>query len=55
MKAEKKEEVILFMDGVHPNHQTQNVYGWIERSNLAQVASTGSRQEFIIWVHSGNS
>jgi hypothetical protein len=28
IKANKKEdEVILFMDGVHPDHQTQNVPG----------------------------
>lgn len=39
-----KDEVLLFMDGVHPNHQTQNVHGWIRRSKLAQVPSTGKQK-----------
>lgn len=45
MKEKKQEdEVILFIDGVHPDHQTQNVHGWIKRSQLAQVPSTGKQK-----------
>jgi hypothetical protein len=30
MKQNRQEnEVILFMGGLHPDHQTQNVHGWI--------------------------
>jgi hypothetical protein len=30
MKQNRQEDdVILFMDGVHSDHQTQNVHGWI--------------------------
>lgn len=45
MKQQRQEdEVILFMDGVHPDHQTQHVHGWIKRSKQAYVASTGKQK-----------
>jgi transposase len=45
MKSNLKDhEVILFMDGVHPDHQTQNVHGWIKRCVSAQVPSTGKQK-----------
>ena len=40
----KDDEVILFMDGVHPDHQTQHVHGWIQSSKVAQVPSTGKQK-----------
>ena len=43
-KQAKDDEMILFIDGVHPDHQTQHVHGWIQRSQLAQVPSTGRQQ-----------
>jgi transposase len=56
MKAEKKEEeVILFMDGVHPNHQTQNVHGWIERSKLALSSEYGKAAKSPLYGCCGNS
>jgi len=39
-----KDEIILFMDGVHPDHQTQAVHGWIRCGKLAQVPSTGKQK-----------
>jgi transposase len=39
----QKDTVILFMDGVHPDHQTQNVHGWIHRGVVAQVPSTAKQ------------
>lgn len=45
MKASLKEdEVILFMDGVHPDHQTQAVCGWIQWGVNAQVPSTSKQK-----------
>jgi transposase len=45
MKASLKEdEVILFMDGVHPDHQTQAVCGWIQVGMNAQVPSTSKQK-----------
>lgn len=45
MKASLKEdEVILFMDGVHPDHQTQAVCGWIRVGVEAQIPSTGKQR-----------
>ena len=32
-----EDEVILFMDGVHPDHQTQAVCGWIQVGLNAQI------------------
>lgn len=40
----RKNEEIWFMDGVHPNHQTQAVHGWIKRSQRAQLPSTGKQK-----------
>jgi transposase len=40
----KEDEVILFMDGVHPDHQTQAAYGWIRVGVNAQVPSTGKQR-----------
>lgn len=40
----EEDEAILFMDGVHPDHQTQAVHGWIRRGKLAQVPSTGKQK-----------
>lgn len=40
----KEDEVILFMDGVHPDHQTQAVCGWIRVGVEAQVPSTGKQK-----------
>lgn len=45
LKAElKNKEEIWFIDGVHPDHQTQAVHGWIKKSRLAQVPSTGKQK-----------
>jgi hypothetical protein len=38
-----KDTVILFMDGVHPDHQTQAVHGWIHRGVVAQIPSTAKQ------------
>jgi len=43
-KALKEDEVILFMDGVHPDHQTQPVCGWIRTGVNAQVPGTGKQK-----------
>jgi len=43
-KQAKDDEMILFIDGVHPDHQTQHVHGWIQRSQLAQVPSTAQQK-----------
>jgi transposase len=37
-------EVILFMDGVHPDHQTQAACGWIPVGVNAQIPSTSKQK-----------
>jgi len=39
-KAGKKEP-IYFADSVHPQHQTQLVYGWIPKGERKEIATTG--------------
>jgi|SRR5579871_1185859 len=39
-KAGKKEP-IYFADSVHPQHQTQLVYGWIPKGTRKEIATTG--------------
>ena len=39
-KARKQGEPIYFVDSVHPAHQTQLAYGWIQQGKRKAVAST---------------
>jgi transposase len=42
-KAGKKEP-IYFADSVHPQHQTQLVYGWIKKGDRKTIATTGRQK-----------
>lgn len=45
MKSSLQEDrVILFMEGVHPDHQTQAVCGWIQVGLNAQIPSTSKQK-----------
>lgn len=37
------DEVIVFMDGVHPAHQTQAVHGWIKRGKEVCIRTTAKQ------------
>ena len=41
--SEEKDEVILFVDGVHPSMQTKVSYGWIRKGQDKEVPTTASR------------
>jgi transposase len=38
------DEVILFLDGVHPDHQTQAVHGWIFKGSDKAIATTAKQK-----------
>jgi transposase len=40
----KSDEVILFLDGVHPDHQTQAVHGWIFKGSTKSIATTAKQK-----------
>lgn len=48
--VQNKDEVMLFMDGVHPAHQTQAVhgYGWIKRGTEVSIQTTSKNGYYII-------
>ncbi len=39
----QEKEEILFLDGVHPDHQTQAVYGWIRKGNKLAIPTTAKQ------------
>jgi transposase len=43
-KKAGKEEPIYFADSVHPQHQTQLTYGWIEKGERKEIATTGQQK-----------
>ncbi len=40
---DSKKEVILFADGVHPDHQTQTIYGWIKKGSKLAIKTTAKQ------------
>lgn len=44
----KPEDKILFIDGVHPQHNTVAAYGWIKRGQTKEVKSNSGRQRLNI-------
>ena len=38
-----QQEEILFFDGVHPDHQTQAVYGWIKKGHKLAIPTTAKQ------------
>ncbi len=44
----KKDEVICFIDGVHPTHNTQLSYGWIKKGVRKEIPSNTGRQRLNI-------
>ena len=49
LKQEQKEdEVILFMDGVHPQHNSKPAYGWIEKGKIKELQSNTGRERINI-------
>ena len=47
-KQAKDDEMILFIDGVHPDHQTQHVHGWIAL-NWHKSPGLVDNKDYIIW------
>lgn len=43
-----KNDPIYFMDGVHPQHNTQASYGWIKRGEEKEIKSNSGRQRLNI-------
>jgi hypothetical protein len=37
-----QKEVILFLDGVHPDHQTQVSYGWMKKGSKLAIKTTAA-------------
>jgi transposase len=49
LKEDKGEkDPIYFMDGVHPQHNTQASYGWIKRGEQKEIKSNSGRQRLNI-------
>ena len=49
LKENKGEnDLIYFMDGVHPQHNTQASYGWIKRGTEKEIKSNSGRQRLNI-------
>ena len=49
LKKERKEgEEILFMDGVHPQHNSKPAYGWIEKGKIKELQSNTGRERINI-------
>jgi len=44
----KEDEVLLFLDGVHPQHNTKSAYAWIKVGKEKQIKSNSSRQRLNI-------
>jgi len=44
----KKEDKILFMDGVHPQHNSKPAYGWFKKNKKAQIRSNTGRKRLNI-------
>lgn len=42
------EDRILFMDGVHPQHNSKPAYGWFKKDNKAQIKSNTGRKRLNI-------
>ncbi len=42
-KLDPKKETILFLDGVHPDHQTQAVHGWIRKGSKLAIKTTAKQ------------
>jgi len=40
---DQENEEILFFDGVHPDHQTQAVYGWIKKGSKLAIPTTATQ------------
>lgn len=38
-----QKEVILFLDGVHPDHQTQATYGWMKKGSKLAIKTTAKQ------------
>lgn len=47
-KKLKPDDKILFMDGVHPQHNTVAAYGWIKKGQEKEVKSNSGRQRLNI-------
>ena len=43
-KTKGKEDVILFLDGTHPTHNTRNAYGWIQKGVEKYVKTNTGRE-----------
>ena len=43
-----KDEVLYFMDGAHPTHNTMPSYGWIKKGEERQIKSNSGRQRLNI-------
>jgi transposase len=44
----QSDEVILFMDAMHPEHQSKAVYGWIHKDDKKTIESTGTQKRMHI-------
>lgn len=42
-ESQGKEDVVLFMDSVHPAHQTQAVHGWIRKGQEVGIKTTAKQ------------
>ena len=42
-KINREQEEILFLDGVHPDHQTQATYGWIQTGVQIAIKTTAKQ------------
>lgn len=42
------DEVICFMDGVHPTHNTQTSYGWIKKAERKEICANSGRKRLNI-------
>ena len=47
-ETKSKDDPIYFMDGVHPQHNTQAGYGWIKRGEEKAIPSNSGRQRLNI-------
>lgn len=52
----KKDEMIVFMDAVHPEHQSKRVCGWIKKGEIKHLQSTAkqTRLHFIGAIELGS-
>lgn len=47
-KEQKEDEEVLFMDGVHPQHNSKPAYGWIEKGKTKELKSNTGRERINI-------